>query len=206
MSTAFETITPPAPAPPGRWTVDPRHSTVEFEVKHLAITTVKGRFRDFEGALEVDEAGGLRAHGSVRVDGLDTGAPERDAHLLSPDFFDAERHPLIRYALLAFRTDRGGRIRALGELTIRGVTRQTTLDATMAGPVRDPWGNRRISLQLDGAFDRRDYGLRWNGVLDGNQVVGDEVRVAIGLALVQRAVDVPPLDRHFGSRDRPTAA
>ena len=180
--------------PPGRWQVDPRHSNVEFEVNHLAITTVKGRFRDFEGALDVDGVGGVRAHGSILVESLDTGAPERDAHLLSADFLDADRHPEIRYALLALRADGDRRARALGELTIRGVTRQTVLDATLAGTVRDPWGNERLGLELRGALSRQDFGLAWNALLEGRAIVGDAVRLAIGLSLVRRALGLPPLD------------
>jgi polyisoprenoid-binding protein YceI len=187
MSTLAEASREHTVVPPGRWTVDPSHSAVEFEVRYLAITTVRGRFRDFEGALEVDDADGVRAYGVIDVASVETGAPERDAHLLSSDFFDLDRHPTIRYRLLALRPEGDGRYRLLGELTIRGVTRQVALDATVAGSARDPWGDERLGLELSGALSRREFGLRWTGRVDGHPILGDAVRLASSLSLVRES-------------------
>jgi polyisoprenoid-binding protein YceI len=186
----MSTLAQPGPertgVPPGRWTVDPGHSKIEFEVRYLTVTTVSGRFRDFAGALEVDEADGVRAHGMIDVASVDTGAPERDAHLLSPELLDADRHPKILYRLLALRPEGGGRYRLLGELTIRGVTRQVALDATVARSVPGPWGEERLALELSGVLSRREFGLRWSGRVDGHPILGDAVRLTITLSLVRR--------------------
>jgi polyisoprenoid-binding protein YceI len=204
MNTVLQPIAEPTIFPAGRWTVDPRHSSVDFAVKHLMIATIKGRFHDFEGALEVGEAGAeVRAHGTVKVESVDTGTPERDAHLLSPDFFDVDRYPEIRFLLLGFRATDGGGLRAIGELTMRGVTRQIVLEGAVGGTARDSSGGERLALELTGQLSRHDFGLRWNELLDGSSVVGDAVRVAIDLSLVRRAErggGFPRFERH----QRPT--
>jgi polyisoprenoid-binding protein YceI len=129
MTTTLQITRKRTIAPGGRWTVDARHSSLEFAVKPVVFATVKGRFRDFEGTLEVDEAtGDVRAHGTVKVESIDTGSPERDRQLLSADFLDLERHPELRYTLLAFRRIEDNRFRSLGEITICGVTCQIPLD------------------------------------------------------------------------------
>jgi polyisoprenoid-binding protein YceI len=174
-------------APPGRWTVDARHSAVAFTVKHLMIASVSGSFREFEGALEVDRDGDVRAHGTIKVESLDTGALERDHHLLSPDFFDVDRYPEIRFLLLGFRVSDGDDYRALSELTIRGVTRQIVLEGSVLGPARDPWGEERLALDLEGQLSRGEFGLRWNELVDGSPVVGDKIRLAASLSLVRRS-------------------
>jgi polyisoprenoid-binding protein YceI len=191
MSTLAEARADRTVVPPGRWTVDPSHSGVEFEVRYLTITTVRGRFRDFEGALEVDGADGVRAYGLIDVTSVDTGAPERDAHLLSSEFLDVDRHPTIRYRLLALRPEGDGRYRLLGELTIRGVTCQLALDATVAASAPGPWGDERLALELSGALSRRDFGLRWTGRVDGHPILGDAVRLAVRVSLVRRAGGTP---------------
>ena len=186
MSTLAELSADRTVVPPGRWTVDPGHSEVEFEVRYLTITTVRGCFRDFEGALEVDGADRVRAYGVIDVASVDTGAPERDAHLLSSEFLDVDRHPTIRYRLLALRPEGDGRYRILGELTIRGVTRQVALDATVAASPREPCGDKRLALELSGALSRRDFGLRWTGRVDGHPILGDAVRLVIRVSLMRR--------------------
>ncbi|MGH2762102.1 MAG: YceI family protein [Thermoleophilaceae bacterium] len=187
MRTAVEKHTEHAIAPPGHWTIDPRYSAVEFAVKHLMIATVKGRFREFEGALTIqDVTGDVLAHGTVKVESLDTGDPQRDGHLLSPDFFDVDRHPEIRLALRALRETADGRYRLLCEITIRGVTRPITLEATVQGTARDPWGSERLALELKGELERSDFGLRWNQIVDAGPVAGDHVLLTIAPSLVRQ--------------------
>jgi polyisoprenoid-binding protein YceI len=187
VTSAVETPIRQTVAPAGRWTVDPRHSVVEFAVKHLMIATIKGRFRDFEGALEVQATtGAVRGHGVVKVESIDTAEPKRDAHLLSSDFFDVEQFPEIRFTVRGVEPIEGGRHRVHGEVRVRGVRQELTLDAVVSGPARDPWGDERLALELTGVLNRKDFGLRWNQVVDAGPVAGDEVRLAISLSLVRQ--------------------
>jgi polyisoprenoid-binding protein YceI len=189
MSIAVEHHRAPAVASTGRWTVDPRHSSVEFAVKHLLIATVTGRFRDFEGELEIrDDPPSVRGHGIVNVESVDTGEPHRDNHLLSPDFFNVDVYPEIEFALGSFEPVKGGRYTIVGEITLTGVTRELALDATMQGQAQDPWGNERVALDLTGRLNRKDFGLRWDQLVEGGGVViGDTVRLEAALSLVKQS-------------------
>jgi polyisoprenoid-binding protein YceI len=187
MTTTTEIPISETIAPAGRWTLDPRHSAVEFAVKHLVIATVKGRFRDFEGAMEVQEVtGNVHGHGVVKVESIDTGEPDRDRHLLSPEFFDVDRFPEIRFTVREVEPVEGNRHRLRGEITIRGVRRELALDAVVSSTARDPWGNERIAVDLTGVLSRKDFGLRWNRVVDAGPVAGDEVRLSGSLSLVRQ--------------------
>jgi polyisoprenoid-binding protein YceI len=189
MRTAFEVPTRETIAPPGRWTVDPRHSVGEFAIKHLAIATIKGRFRDFEGTLEVQEVTGeVRGHGIVRVESIDTAEPKRDGHLLSPDFFDVDQFPEIKLVVRGIEPIEETRYRVLAEITIRGIRRSLMLDANVNGTARDPWENEHLSLDLAGSLNRKDFGLRWNQIVDSGPVAGAEVRLAASLSLIRRSV------------------
>jgi polyisoprenoid-binding protein YceI len=169
----------------GSWSVDPAHSTVEFRVKHMVIQTVRGRFRDFDGAIVAGNAPSIS--GSIRVASLETLHEERDAHLRSPDFFDAERYPEIGFhaAGMQFNGD-DSHFTLSGELTIKGVTRPIALDGELQGTVIDTDGSERIALALRGQLDRSDYGLVWNRVFEtGNVLVGDTVDLLLDIAAVR---------------------
>jgi polyisoprenoid-binding protein YceI len=169
----------------GSWSVDPAHSTVEFRVKHMVIQTVRGRFRDFDGAIVAGNAPSIS--GSIRVASLETLHEERDAHLRSPDFFDAERYPEIGFhaAGMQFNGD-DSHFTLSGELTIKGVTRPIALDGELQGTVIDTDGSERIALALRGQLDRSDYGLVWNRALEaGGVVVGDSVDLLLDVAAVR---------------------
>jgi polyisoprenoid-binding protein YceI len=169
----------------GSWFVDPTHSTVEFRVKHLVIQTVSGRFRDFDGAIVAGSTPFIS--GSIRVASLDTLHEERDAHLRSSDFFDAERYPEISFnaAAMQFKADDRSVVLA-GALTIKGVTRPITLDGEFGGVVLDADGRERIALALHGQLERSDYGLVWNRALEtGNLLVGDTVELRVDVAAVR---------------------
>ncbi len=174
--------------PIGTWSVDPAHSSVEFAVKHMAIATVKGRFTEFEGALEAGEDGSASASGVVRVASINTHEPQRDDHLRSSDFFDAESHPEIRFASKRIEPRGDGSFVVVGDLTIKGVTREVELPGTVEGTGRDPWGNERVALELRGEIDRKDFGLTWNQELEtGGVLVGEKVKLALDLAAVKTA-------------------
>jgi polyisoprenoid-binding protein YceI len=169
----------------GSWTVDPVHSTVEFRVKHMMVQTVRGRFRDFDGAIVAGDEPSV--FGSIRVASLETLHEERDAHLRSRDFFDVERHPEMRFEARGIEFNGDDNHFALsGELTIKGVTRPITLDGEFGGAVLDSDGVERTALALRGQLDRSDYGLVWNRVLEtGNVLVGDTVDLILDVAAVR---------------------
>jgi len=172
-------------APTGTFAVDPSHSRVEFQVKHLGISTVRGHFSDFEGVLELGDA--PRAHGSVSVATVDTNEPKRDDHLRSPDFFDAEAHPRIEFESKAIEAAGEDRFRITGDLTLHGITRELVLDAEITGAGEDPWGYERVGLEVTGELNRGDYGMTFNQALGGgNVLVSDKVKLALELEAVKQ--------------------
>jgi polyisoprenoid-binding protein YceI len=175
--------------PTGTWNVDPAHSSVEFQVKHLGIATVKGLFSDFEGALEVGGDGiPTKAYGSVKVDSVDTREEQRDAHLRSPDFFDAENHPELTFAATAIEPVDEDTFKVTGDLTIHGVTQQVTFDAELQGVEQDPWGNERFAVEVTGQIKRSDFGMTFNQALgSGNMLVSDKVKINLDISAVKAA-------------------
>lgn len=172
------------------WTVDPVHSNVEFAVRHLMIATVKGRFADVKGNIDLDLANPATARVDVTigVESIDTRNADRDAHLRSADFFDAERFPEMRYVSRSVKVLPDGSFRVEGDLTIRGVTRDVPLVATLEGTGGDPWGGQRAGFSATGKLNRGDFGLHWNKVLEaGGVAVGEEVKLVIEAELVYAA-------------------
>jgi polyisoprenoid-binding protein YceI len=174
--------------PAGTWNVDPVHSHVAFEVKHMRLATVRGEFREFEGTLQAaeDDPTNSRAWGSANVNSIDTGNPDRDAHLRSLDFFDAEHYPEIRFESTRVTHVEGSTYRVAGDLTIKDTTREVELDATVQGADKDPWGNERVGVAVRGAINRTDFGLRWQQRLEtGGLLVGEEVRLLLDISAVR---------------------
>jgi polyisoprenoid-binding protein YceI len=170
------------------WQLDPAHTEVEFSVRHLMISNVKGRFGNVTGTVEFDasDPAALVLDVSIPVATLDTRSEQRDAHLRSPDFFDAEHHPAITFKGSRVEGDLNGGFKLIGDLTIRGVTRETRLKVTTEGRGRDPWGNERIGYSASGKLDRKAFGLTWNQLLEtGGVAVGDEVKIVINTELVR---------------------
>jgi polyisoprenoid-binding protein YceI len=173
------------------WTLDPTHTLVEFSTKHMMITTVKGRFADLQGSIVVDEADPARSTVEVEIDAasLDTRVEQRDQHLRSADFFDAERHPAITFRSTRAEgtfTKPGDRFRLVGDLTIRGTTREIVLDVTFEGAGTDPWGGERASYSAEGALDRRDFGLTWNQALEaGGVLVSNQIKLSLEVQAVK---------------------
>jgi polyisoprenoid-binding protein YceI len=184
MSTHATTTPGLAAIPEGTWSIDPAHSTVEFAVRHLGFATVKGRATEFEGSI----TGGERPGGTLRIraDALTTHDPDRDRHLRTPDFFDVAHHPELRFELRGARTAGDGLV-LQGDLTIRGTTRPVQLTGRLtAVGVRDPYGDERLGLEAETVIDRRDFGVSWNEVLPGGNVVAShEVRLSAGLSMVR---------------------
>ncbi len=168
------------------WRIDPSHTSVEFAVRHMAIATVRGRFRSVSGTVETAEDGALRqVEATIEAASVDTGEPQRDAHLRSADFFDADRHPYLTFRSTSIRPRQGGRYEVTGDLTIRGQTRPVTLEVETVGPISDPWGNRRAAATISGTINRKDFGLTYNQALEfGGVAVGEEVRFTIDVEAV----------------------
>lgn len=162
-----------------QWAFDTAHSQIQFAVKHMAISTVRGTFPAFEGTIEDDNGTVKQVSVDIDVASLSTGNEQRDAHLKSADFFDVENFPKATFRLSAF-TRSGDDVTADGELTIRGVTRPITLVGEVGGPAKDPWGNEKVSASLTTKFSRKDFGLTWNVALEaGGVLVSDEVKMSI---------------------------
>ena len=174
--------------PTGTWTVDPAHSAVNFQVKHMGIASVRGTFNDFQGTLVIGEDGSARAEGTVDVGSVDTNEPQRDAHLRSPDFFDAERHPRLAFVSTAITPEGDGEFTIAGELTMHGSTRPVTLTAEVQGADTDPWGNERVALEVTGQINRGDWDMRFNQVLgSGNMLVSDRVKLALDISAIRQS-------------------
>ncbi len=184
MSTP-EAATTQVPLPLGAWKIDPVHSSIEFQVKHLGIATVKGHFTEFEGTLEVTPDG-LDAHGSVNVASVDTREPQRDEHLRSPDFFDVENHPQITFKSTSVRPLDEDDFEVEGDFTIRGITRPLKLVGVLEGTETDPQDNERVGLSATGQINRSDYDMKFNMALgSGNFAVGDKVKILIDISAVK---------------------
>ena len=173
--------------PVGTYNVDPAHSNVGFEVRHMGIATVRGAFRKFQGT--VDATGDAPVlQGTVEAASIDTNDPQRDAHLTSPEFFDAENHPEITFHSTQGETADGNQVRLSGEITIKGITRPIELTGVVAQGGQDPWGNERIGLELSGSIDRREFDLKWNQTLpNGNLLVANEVKLLLSVSAVKTA-------------------
>lgn len=173
--------------PTGTYNIDPVHSSVGFEVRHMGIATVRGAFRRFQGTL--DATGDARVlAGSVEVASIDTGEEQRDAHLKAPDFFDVEQYPEISFHTTTIQSTEDGGIRLAGEITIKGVTKPIELTGTAGEGGTDPWGNERVGFEVEGVIDRRDFELKWNQTLpNGNLLVSNEVKLPVSVSAVKQA-------------------
>lgn len=172
------------------WTIDPTHSLVEFAVKHLMISTVKGRFGDVKGTIRYNEADPKQSQVDIEIPiaSITTHNEQRDAHLRSPDFFDAASHPLMTFKSKRIDGNINGEFKLIGDLTIRGNTREVALESEFHGRGRDPWGGERMGFAASGKINRRDFGLHWNQALDaGGWVLGDDIKMSIEVELVKQA-------------------
>lgn len=175
--------------PTGTWKVDPTHSAVEFKIRHMMVSTVRGRFGEFEGTLEAaPDYHDSRAYGFCQVASIDTGNAQRDEHLRSPDFFDVERYPEITFRSTRVEGDSPGGFRLVGDLTVHGVTRPVGLDVEYNGWTTDPWGGRRAGFSASTEVDREDFGLTWNAAIEGGGVlVGKKARLEFEIEAVKQA-------------------
>lgn len=172
------------------WNVDASHSNLQFSVRHMVITKVRGAFRSYRGTLELDENDDLaigKVDVSIDATSIDTGESKRDEHLRSSDFLDVATYPTLRFQSRAV-SRQGARYRVTGDLTLHGVTRSVVLDAEFQGRGGDPWGGQRAAFSAKTTIDREEFGLSWNQVLEaGGVLVGTKIEIDIEIQAVRAA-------------------
>ncbi|HEX2388740.1 MAG TPA: YceI family protein [Solirubrobacterales bacterium] len=182
MSTVTETT-----IPTGTWALDKAHTKVGFAVKHMGVSTVRGEFHDFDGALEVDEDGNLSAYGTVQAASVHTNQEQRDEHLRSADFFDVENYPEIKFESTSIEQVDDENFRIIGDLTIHGVTNEIELDAELGGVELGMQDEHRTGLEITGQLSRKDYRMKFNAALgSGNAVVADKVKLALDVEAIRQ--------------------
>jgi polyisoprenoid-binding protein YceI len=174
-----------------RLEIDPGHSGIHFSVRHMMISKVRGRFTRWRGTILMDEEDPAQSSVEVEIDAssIDTGLEARDADLRSANFLDAEHYPRITYRSKRIQREDGQRYRVVGDLTIRGVTREIPLDVEYGGRTTDPYGNVRAAFSTSTSINRKEFGLNWNMALEaGGVMVGDRVDVEIEVEAIRREV------------------
>ena len=178
-----------APASVTTWKLDPAHSSAEFKVKHMMISNVKGRFTGLSGTLleHATDKSLSSFEASIDVSTINTGDPQRDAHLKSADFFDVEKYPTMTLKSTKVEPKGEAEYRVTGDLTIHGVTKPVALEVEgPSAPAKDPWGNTRIGLSATGKINRKDYGLNWNAALEtGGFLVGEDVQITLDVQFIK---------------------
>ena len=172
-----------------KWVIDPTHSEIGFKVKHMMFTNVSGKFSKFDATIEAEDSDleNAKIEFTGAIDSVTTGNADRDTHLLSPDFFDAAQFPEIKFSATSFTKINEGEYVLIGDLTLHGVTKPVKLAADYGGLMKDPWGNTKMALALEGKINRKDWGLNWNSVLEtGGVLVSEEVRLNIELQFLQQ--------------------
>ncbi len=173
-----------------RWEIDSSHSGIHFSVRHLVIAKVRGQFARWSGAVHVPDGDFSKASVDVVIDAtsIDTGVADRDGHLRSADFFDVEKFPELTFKTTKVEPQGDDRLRLVGRLTIKDVTRDVALDVERLGAVKDPWGNERAAFSAKTSVNRGDFGLTWNQALEtGGVVVGDRIDIEIEIEAVRQA-------------------
>lgn len=178
-----------SPIPVGTWEVDAAHSSVRFAVKHMGIANVRGKFTEFTGTLGVGEdLASSTAHGSVKVASISTDEEQRDAHLRSADFFNADEYPEITFESTSIEPIDDDSSHVVGNLTMHGVTREVKLKTVIQGTDTDPWGNERVGLEVVGVLNRSDFDMKFSQALgSGNVLVGDKVSMSLDISAVRQA-------------------
>ena len=171
-----------------KWGLDPTHSEIHFKVKHLMITTVTGSFNSFTVSAETEnnDFSGAKISFSADTASVDTGNEQRDGHLKSADFFDAEKFPKMYFTSTGY-AKKGDEYVLTGDLTIKEVTKAVTLNVEFGGVAKDPWGNTKAGFTLSGKINRKDFGLNWNAVTEaGGVLVSEEVKILAEIQLVEQ--------------------
>lgn len=171
------------------WNIDPSHSGIHFSVRHMVISKVRGQFGRWTASFTAPADDLARAQLKVAIDAssIDTGVTDRDGHLRSPDFFDVATHPEITYVSKTIERKGDDKLRVVGDLTIRGVTREVPLEVELTGRGKDPWGNERAGFTAKTSIDRKEFGLSWNQVLEaGGVLVGEKIEIEVEVEAVKQ--------------------
>ncbi|MBD0744739.1 YceI family protein [Streptomyces sp. CBMA152] len=190
VATAVAEVDPALAALTGTYTIDPAHSRIGFTVRHAMVTNVRGSFAGFEGTLELNGAAPAASSAvlDVKVATVDTGIADRDNHLRSGDFFDAEQFPLMTFRSTEAQQLGGDSYRIIGDLTIKDVTRPLAIDLEFNGSATDPYGNQRVGFEGSADILRSDWGLTWNAALEtGGVVVSDKVKLTFDISAIKSA-------------------
>ena len=181
----------PAAAAGSTWQIDPQHSSAQFAVRHLGLSTVRGAFSKLSGTMLLDDQDITKSTIEVNIDAntVDTREPDRDKDLRSERFFDVAHFPTMAFKSKKVEQVAPGKLRVTGDLTIHGTTKEIVLDVDgLTAPAKDPWGNQRIAASATTKINRQDYGVKWNAKLDnGGVVVGDDVNITIDVEMIQKA-------------------
>ena len=172
-----------------RWEIDPAHTLVEFSAKHMMVTTVRGRFAGVKGTIVLDEGDPSKSSVTAEIDAstLDTRTEQRDNHLRSADFLHVEQHPQITFKSTKIEHARGDHYKVTGDLTIRGTTRPVTLDTTLNGQGKTPFGTEVVGFSAETSINRKDWGLNWNVALEaGGFLVGDTIKITLEVEAVKQ--------------------
>lgn len=178
MTTAAKTL----------WNIDPTHSEVQFKVKHLVISTVTGSFGSYDGQIETENNNfeNAKATFSTDIDSITTNNEDRDQHLKSDDFFNAEEYPQLKFESSNFKKLGDGQYKVTGDMTIRGVTKEVELDVVHGGTVGDQYGQTKAGFDVTGSINRKEFGLTWDAVTEaGNVVVGDKIKLQLNVQFIK---------------------
>jgi polyisoprenoid-binding protein YceI len=171
------------------WNIDASHTSLDFAVKHMAISTVRGHFKALSGTITTNESGALEGiEANIDATSIDTKDAQRDGHLKSPDFFNVEQHPTITFKSTSIQAKGGNEYTVTGDLNMHGITKPVTLAVETATPIKDPWGMTRTAASATGKLSRKEWDLTWNQVLElGALLVGDEIKITLEVEAV-----IPP--------------
>jgi polyisoprenoid-binding protein YceI len=189
MSTAIHTPIAPQGQTTETFSIDADHSDVTFSVRHL-VARARGRFEKFSGQIELDREQPERSSLVFEVDAasIDTRQPDRDAHLRSPEFFDVERYPVVRFTSQRITKLSGDQYRVEGALELRGIVKPMALEVSYHGVAKDPWGNERTGFTTEAVINRKEFGMVWNAALDnGGVILGDDVKLTIELEAIRKS-------------------
>ena len=173
----------------GTYVLDPGHTRIGFVARHLMVTKVRGSFREFEGSITIgDDTTASTAQATIKTASIDTGTPDRDTHLVSGDFLEVEKFPTISFANAKVVSQKGTDFKVTGDLTIKDVTREVTLDVELDGVAKDPWGNEKLAVTARTEIDREDFGMTWNVALEtGGVLVSKKVVIEIEAQAARQA-------------------
>lgn len=162
-----------------KWVLDPEHSEISFRVRHMMISNVRGEFKKFDASIDGEDFTKSTIKAKIDANSITTNADDRDTHLRSADFFEVEKHPEITFVSTSMKKVADDEYKLVGDLTIKGTTKEVTLNTEFGGYMKDPYGNEKAGFAIQGKINRKDFGLNWNSVLEaGGVMVGDEVRIS----------------------------